>query len=356
MVTPISGPKSVTEYLLFPPPMASFKKYYRQRIWYVQKKPYNLRLSFVSGQAFIEQTNVQEGYDCYIDPEVLSHVDSAVASSGMVKAYGKFMTQVKETANLVVNLAEYRQSAGMMISRASQLLRFARAMNRLDFYTAAQQLKLDPKPTSKRLKDRWHKDRSIANCWLEVHFGWVPLMGDINSSIGILTEDFPNKNVKVRGRGDPQQIDGVPFGGFMKMSYRSEGGVQYAGTVRVTNPNLFQASQLGLTNPLIVAWELIPFSFVVDWFANVSQVLGQFDDMFGITLDNAATTTASRNSRTVWSLPPTTPGFRAVGTGGGCVRSMGISLPGFHLYPIKGPSLTRAATAISLLVQALPRH
>lgn len=48
---------------------------------------------------------------------------------------------------------------------------------------------------------------------------------------------------------------------------------------RITVPNsAIMLSQLGVTKPIGVLWELIPFSFVLDWFTDLSGFISQFED------------------------------------------------------------------------------
>lgn len=42
-------------------------------------------------------------------------------------------------------------------------------------------------------------------------------------------------------------------------------------------------SSFGVTNPASLAWELLPFSFVVDWFLPVGDFLSSLDAEFGMT-------------------------------------------------------------------------
>jgi hypothetical protein len=42
---------------------------------------------------------------------------------------------------------------------------------------------------------------------------------------------------------------------------------------RYLNPHAHAAQQVGITNPLLYAWEVIPFSFVFDWFLSVGDYL-----------------------------------------------------------------------------------
>lgn len=41
----------------------------------------------------------------------------------------------------------------------------------------------------------------------------------------------------------------------------------------VDNPTQYNITRLGLSNPALIAWELLPFSFVADWFYNVGNYL-----------------------------------------------------------------------------------
>ncbi len=60
--------------------------------------------------------------------------------------------------------------------------------------------------------------------------------------------------------------------------------------VTISNPNLYLANNLGLANPAIVVWELIPFSFVVDWFVTVGQFLENGSAWLGLTVTKPYTT------------------------------------------------------------------
>jgi hypothetical protein len=56
--------------------------------------------------------------------------------------------------------------------------------------------------------------------------------------------------------------------------------------VRVRNPNQYLVSQTGLNNVAGTLWEIIPWSFVVDYWFNVSQFLAQWTDTYGIEFLN----------------------------------------------------------------------
>jgi hypothetical protein len=50
-------------------------------------------------------------------------------------------------------------------------------------------------------------------------------------------------------------------------------------------------ASLGITNPLLVAWELVPFSFVVDWFLPIGNYLESLDSLLGYETAYTSTST-----------------------------------------------------------------
>jgi hypothetical protein len=129
--------------------------------------------------------------------------------------------------------------------------------------------------------------------------------------------------------------------------------------VSVSNPNLAIANQMGFVNPLSVAWEAVPFSFVVDWFSNVGQCLSAMTDFVGFNIERSYTTVfvsltgeyldvADVPNR--WDLSSYNLN---VNQGVTVTRSTGITGPVLKRTPFKGMSVSRGATAISLLVQQL---
>jgi len=195
--------------------------------------------------------------------------------------------------------------------------------------------------------------KGLSGLWLEFHFGWAPLIGDIFSAIEILDSappPFPIKGTALI-REKSTFIDGSAGQWSRRCYMTNEVRAWVGGAVRVTNPNLRLASQLGLVNPASVAWELVPFSFLVDWFVNVGDYLEQFSDTAGMAFVmpwHGYKATSRVNN--VYSTS---------GPGGWDITSDGFvferfdGLPGVS-FRFRSPwviSPTRALTAISLLVQ-----
>ena len=52
---------------------------------------------------------------------------------------------------------------------------------------------------------------------------------------------------------------------------------------RVDSQGLKALSESGITNPALVVWELVPYSFVFDWFIGVGDYLSTLDALVGVT-------------------------------------------------------------------------
>ncbi|DAD52029.1 TPA_asm: maturation protein [ssRNA phage Esthiorhiza.3_8] len=125
----------------------------------------------------------------------------------------------------------------------------------------------------------------VPNAWLELQYGWKPGMSDV---LGACQE--------LEDRNDPHAYSASVSGlvkhqdthRWLKSSLvGSTFGIDVLGErftltkVRLDyvleNPLLQTLSSLGITNPAALAWELVPYSFVVDWFAPIGSWLSSMD-------------------------------------------------------------------------------
>lgn len=347
-----------------------------------QKRPYNLKLPYRyqkdttwGAAVYLGKTypqgdirNQQLSYGPYYRRSFSDRDQSdfaTVRAQFANKLASKLASEWRSSASLGETLGEIRQSWGMMISRLEQLTSFARSLRRLDFPRAAKILGVLRTPEYKALT-RGNKlranARGFANNYLEFHFGWSPLVKDIYDAMSILEAPIPLGRFEIKSAFPSfQRI----YGTTMDYWYdRSEHLCRYVGragvTIEITNPNLFLLNQLGLTNPALIAWNLTPWSFVVDWFVGVSDFLESYSVYHGVTPSDPYHTILQRTFCTsefgyrAYTWQPWTKSM--VGQGFSTVYMERIaSLPAVTLRAKTSPLFEgkwrRAVAACSLLIQ-----
>lgn len=193
-------------------------------------------------------------------------------------------------AGLAESLVEAGKARSMIVHTVLRLVRAARHVRRFQFRAAARVLDMSgvPPGVSRR--------KSFSSNWLAYRYGWMPLYLDVYGVMKVAHDAATRPIVKVctgraqqiynetrsRPRDINQQWDNIVNPGSWynlgcrdttdrETTYRCQ--MQYA--VEFTNPNVATLTQLGLADPIGLAKELIPLSFVADWFVNVGDVLSQ---------------------------------------------------------------------------------
>jgi len=304
------------------------------------------------------------------DPGVIGRSpDRSLASGDFAeannKAYGKFVDRMKDSATNANNALEMGQNANAIISKVSALTKAAIALKHGDLPKVSKALGLTNSGNlEQRIKRR---GKQAADAWLEYHFGWEPLVQDIGSSIDVLQgsgkastmSTSVSSSHSVRGQHNRSLNSHTSFPtsdttGSDRHDWTCS--VKMRGEVKISNPNVAIANQMGFVNPLSVAWEAVPFSFVVDWFANVGQCLSAMTDFAGFSVTRSWTTDRLTMTRSYTF-------DQMNGTGSeyheqysskyfSHSRGSGVASPTLNsaLRPI---GVIRGATAISLLVQQL---
>lgn len=276
------------------------------------------------------------------------------------KAYARFRDRaVGENSAVGVFAAERREAYGMVYRRVTGLYRAYKHLRRGEFRQFLRELSVNPK--------RKHRSwvRSAANeasgLWLEYWFGWSPTITDIYNTVEVLTQDLPAGRYYGSAKARLAYYNKLvyqsnPTGNFEEIDQTAVYRAQMGATIKLVNPDLFLLNQLGLINPASVAWEIVPFSFVIDWFTQFGSSLNAMSDWVGLEVRDPYQTytlkaTKHNFRKRVASYPMDftveyLPEFRAQ-------RLKGLYRP-TPVYPVIGnfgKSKTRAATAVSLLTQ-----
>lgn len=167
--------------------------------------------------------------------------------------------------NLAVNVAQLGLTVTMMADTLTKLGKSILALKHGDFSTAARQLGARPRTSSLKSKD-------VSGRWLELQYGWLPLISDSFEAAKAFHEisQGPRKAIfRTSISKERLSVDTTGLGtstGLERLSTYLEYEMYEEMSV---------GRQLGMTDPLSVIWEVVPYSFVVDWFVP-----------FGTYLDN----------------------------------------------------------------------
>jgi hypothetical protein len=124
--------------------------------------------------------------------------------------------------------------------------------------------------------------KDIASLWLQYQYVVKPTVKDIydldQTVRDILKEPRP---ITAVATAFSEQYEEFTYGsleveGYAKSSFRT----QLNGIMNNTNDYLLDS--IGLSNPLDLAWELIPYSFVIDWFVPVGATLQAMTAGYGL--------------------------------------------------------------------------
>jgi hypothetical protein len=265
-----------------------------------------------------------------------------------------------QQVNLAVAFAERRQTIDMFKSHAKTIAK------QVKNYRGGR-----PKDWAKVLHGN---ARDTPNSWLELQYGWKPLISDVAGACHALSDLQQGNNpylARVKGiAGETitsswrKTTTGTPLYGFdVKESWKAFCKVSLYYKLR--NPQLAAFASLGLTNPFELAWEKLKYSFVVDWFLPVGNWLSTLDADFGWDFNSGTKTNFVRGgSKSAWRATGLLPSDIKVTYDGGSYSAEGFSMtrtvygsaPWGGLPRFKNPlSGLHVANAVALLAQAFRR-
>lgn len=125
--------------------------------------------------------------------------------------------------------------------------------------------------------------RDVANGYLQFKYGWKPLLSDVynaaNESIRVVVNKLEHTSASAR----------IPEGRKYVREYASYGSSTKVPVERTVSEGSFSGCKIGISleippdsfrldrwtsvNPVSIAWELVPYSFVVDWFFDIGSYL-----------------------------------------------------------------------------------
>lgn len=237
-----------------------------------------------------------------------------------------------EKVNLALLLAEYRKTADAFVQAAHRMVDIYRAIQRLKRHPTDL---LNPKKVKRRVSHnvahQLPKGSQQSRDYLLVRYGLEPTVRDMVGALDVLKNGASRpliqrvtksaRSVFTSSNGINQNI----FPGHHRVfNYRSS--TKLTAFIQWRPDDISnQINQLGLSNPLALAWELVPYSFVLDWLIPVGETLASLDALIGSQRTSCTVTKRSEIrmdcsfngtyrgkafNRALQGLTPSMPGYK----------------------------------------------
>jgi hypothetical protein len=150
--------------------------------------------------------------------------------------------------------------------------------------------------------------KSVASNWLELQYGWKPLIQDVRASMEALKRLNDGSSPLVRrvtssATTEANFLSAIPhrvIPGLRAGTYTScvNSRVKYVIRYKIQDKLKAFLAQTGFTNPINLGWEIIPFTFVVDWFIPIGPYLETLSSWDGLVFLDGSLSRFSRIEET----------------------------------------------------------
>lgn len=290
----VKGPKGID--LWIPPKKRTFKK----RVWHEgrpprwDEHPYTCTWSRNYSPWIYWQDRLYAGQNvwsgtlkgtigtCYGGLGFSSSQPASWSDNDTLALLGKLRERVAGSdINFGVAIAELPQACRMILDAARRIDRAYRSARKGNFKRAAYYLthgretgalRRNPK-TGKFERYVETKSQGTASNWLELQYGWLPLLNDVYDAASFLSHHLTVEQqftVRVKRQraftpafviGSPSNIQPLTYSGIA--SRRIKAILREKDIAQLT----------GMLDPLSVIWEKLPYSFVIDWFIPIGTWL-----------------------------------------------------------------------------------
>jgi hypothetical protein len=204
---------------------------------------------------------------------------SGLEDTAIIKALGKLKNQ---QVNLAVAFAERAETAELFSSVIGKIAKSVRQFRSKNPRTWGQVI-------ASETGARGARGSKIPEGWLQLQYGWKPLQQDVYGACDALNHrerDADAYRASVKGAAYSKERATVilkDLGDYGSLPSHEVTEFLCAVHLDYTleNPVLATLSQLGITNPALLVWEKLPYSFVIDWASPIGAYLSAFDAALG---------------------------------------------------------------------------
>lgn len=210
-------------------------------------------------------------------------------------ARNKALLKIKDQkVNLVQAAAERKQTTRLIATAVTNLNTSYRHLRKGDLVSAGRVwgLTIGKRAATRyrahhgRVKSSEDIDQMMASGVLQIQYGIKPLLSDIVGSYDLILDKHTvpvTETVRSTGKcsvdlGWTSSSEGIISSRAGSIDVTVSYGITYA----AENVLLQTTGQVGLTNPLLIAWELMPWSFVIDWIIPIGNAISAIDATVGM--------------------------------------------------------------------------
>lgn len=195
-----------------------------------------------------------------------------------------------QMTNLAQDFATYRQTVDLIADSAKRIALSLLALKKGNLSQASSQLFTAARPRRFGPGGAPSHTKSLANNWLALQYGWKPLLQDISESMELVSKfkspSAPVFMVKASAKDKLVVTRRLAYNSDAPTCGRelrtTETYVTYMLRYKVADRLTQFLSQTGFTSPVNLGWELLPYSFVVDWFLPIGPYLETLNAFEGL--------------------------------------------------------------------------
>lgn len=213
---------------------------------------------------------------------------------------------------------------------------------------------------------------TFPRVFLEYQYGWRPLLQDIHGAAELLAQRaVSGRPVVATGTAQTNESindRSVDDGSNNRTIYSVSGAVRSRSKIEarfsISNKCLDTMRSTGLSNPALVAWELMPYSFVVDWLWPLGSYLENMAATQGLSFGGGFQTTVQDYEILASIQQSSKTGYYGLSygsvsrKGASIVRGKLINFPTPNFPSVKNPfdlNMKQVAVSLALISQAFNR-
>lgn len=208
--------------------------------------------------------------------------------------------------NLAQDLAQIGQTTRLITNTCKRLVKAVTALKKGNIPGAVSALWSGHMP-------RYHGkgpsiSKTVASNWLELQYGWKPLIQDVRESMEALKRLNSSSSPLVRRVTSSATVEStvtssiphrtIPGSTAGKHVVVTRTRCKFVLRYKIDDKLKAFLAQTGFTNPINLFWEIIPFSFVVDWFNPIGPYLETLSSWDGLVFLDGSKTRFTRGSGT----------------------------------------------------------